>query len=360
MKTTTLALFFFCQLALAAPSGNQVKKHMNVIEKNLINLIPLAIDSAKFTDKQNNKLIEQSLGAIQNHLVHAGTHLQIHSPGQKTLRKVLQSHLDDAHQSFTNGHFEYSRRMVLATVELCTRCHTQDNKARSYSLNSKNVRELPAYQQALFLMGTRRYREAKEKFEEAYKMGKNQKIILRNLIEIQFRLGKSPQKIANYLAQFKIPKKSLLGSDVMDWTKRLKGLNPKQFSLTALKRLEKEIEKNMTVYQNPRSEIDAIYLLYLLGKNHSQFSKLQASEKLYKMAIIDNSLNQTYFFSPSLSYLETCIEGYPGQSYASKCLGQYETLVKNSFTGSAGMDLPKEVQKKFEYYRGLILKHKKK
>jgi hypothetical protein len=75
---------------------------------------------------------------------------------------------------------------------------------------------------------------------------------------------------------------------------------------------------------------------------------------LYWLAMSDRSLQFKFYDALSRLYLLECITGYSDHPYAKQCFDEYELLMIVSFSGSAGLTIPEDVQQEIDSLRKLI------
>jgi hypothetical protein len=89
---------------------------------------------------------------------------------------------------------------------------------------------------------------------------------------------------------------------------------------------------------------------YIAEHRHS----IDMPKLLYWLAMSDRSLQFKFYDALSRLYLLECITGYSDHPYAKQCFDEYELLMIVSFSGSAGLTIPEDVQQEIDSLRKLI------
>ena len=81
---------------------------------------------------------------------------------------------------------------------------------------------------------------------------------------------------------------------------------------------------------------------------NSQPPKEEIPVILYWLAIIDRSVDYSFYYSLADRYLKECMLQYTSHPYAEKCYKEYEAYVTFSYSGSRGTDIPEDVKKELK------------
>ena len=104
--------------------------------------------------------------------------------------------------------------------------------------------------------------------------------------------------------------------------------------------------------QRSIADLDTTHFLY-------QLLERPASQKfrpwvLYWLASVEKNYRLSMFDMSAENFLTECIEKYSTDKAAKKCLASYKEMQEQSFTGSRGTELPKDIVKKISKYEALV------
>ena len=81
-----------------------------------------------------------------------------------------------------------------------------------------------------------------------------------------------------------------------------------------------------------------------------------AAEILYLSGMAERHIHRGLYFSFADIYLKSCILEYPKSPFAQKCYAAYEEGMIMGYTGSAGTELPPDVQAELKSLKEKIKK----
>jgi tetratricopeptide (TPR) repeat protein len=325
-------------------------------------LQPLMVSPQSYANPGNRDQILNHLKQISQLSETLDKHHQLDSASFHISIEFLKEHIRDARQSFESGNTSYSRRMLFATLNACGSCHAQVAKPGAEWKMDTDRLEGTDFQRAEFLYALRQYSQAEpiyQKIVNEFSVGVRDRFELDRSIErvmsINLRSRRDLESAATRLKEFrknqKLPKAVLESFE--NWEKEIQALKsrstPNLQSVTAAQ-LESFIQSVLALETarqiDPKQHL--ISALYLSGLIY-QFINTRPSSAvspglLYWLASFEDSLQDDYIYSLGEFYLKECIVRYPASEAASLCYMQLEQKLVASFTGSAGVEVPADVQ----------------
>lgn len=335
-------------------------------------LQPLMVNESSYSDKTNRKQILDHLTRIHELSGDLDKHHQLDGTSFHISIEFLKDHIRDAKQSFEVGNTEYSRRMLFATLNACGSCHAQvEKKGVEWTLDTERLQG-STFEKAEFLYALRQYNQAEPMYMEIiedFKVGSTDRFELDRAIErilsINLRnrrdLSQARKRIEEFQKNKKLPKNLL--ETLPRWEKEAKELqrkSPPSIETATASQLESYVQSILpleTARQlNPDEHlVAALYLSGLIYQFVNSKSAQQISPLLlYWLATFEDSLQEDYIYSLAEFYLKECIVRYPQTETASLCYLQLEQKLVSSFTGSAGVQIPEDVQNSLNRLRAWI------
>ena len=345
--------------------------HMHTLEKNLVDIYPLALDPIEFDSQKNEKKIREAL----KNLNVASTKVN-HSPmtvmNDPTLAFIsfdFRQQLSNVDHAFSLGKKDYARFELLKMTQFCIECHTQSNKGPNFGFSqfSKKIEALPAITQAEVYIATRRFEEALKSYKEFF----NQKEIswdaqfktelaIHNALSILIRYKRDPVGAKEFLEKVEkvnfVPLylKSMIPvwqADIKKWSSEAKSMKS---SLAIVKVWIDRSNARMFEYGRLGSEVwNQLSISYLHEfLDNTRFKPYKADVLWLLGASYINGLN-SYQSSLGEKYLEVCIRTFPNSFSAHRCYFKLEEYVYDTNSGSAGTFLSIEDQRRLRELKAL-------
>ena len=367
MKITFGLLLVIVGLAAAQA---QVQVKMQEFYSILNKVRPYLTDKTSYMDTKNEKDVAEALKNFNLTVKALKKEKMAGHDDMKFRAEQLSEGLEDAEKSFRDGFKDYSFWVLKASMNNCFACHTQKSLAGTEYGFTKNAKD-DTFENADFLYIVRNYKAAIPVFEELLGHYPENKLTVENL-------ETSLQKLLYYyvrvlrndtetLAAFtKLLKNQNLPAtvrnDILAWKKYL---SVKKYrmndipQITTVKSLQEFLAARESIagdysLANQRHIVDletSHFLYQLLEKTTEVKLKpwvllgLAEVEKNYRLTMFDLSAEQ---------YLKECIQQYPKEKAAKKCLELYKEIKTASFTGSRGTDIPASVKRQFEQFEKLV------
>lgn len=369
------ALFSFLILTTPTLADDQVPPVMYEFLGQIFRVQPLMFSTSEFTKKANEAKIKEALtqlSAISKRLPHT---TRLETASFQVSVSAMQAHLQDLTAAFNSGRKEYARRMLVATLDGCSSCHTQ---VPGRNLPRWNFREDEIkggnFEKAEFLFAVRHYEEALKAYE-SFLLDFNPKkdeasrveTALRRVLVIYVRVLRNPARgLLFFEAQeknVKLPKH--MRSDIKGWMKGLEDLKKTpapdaqkatraEVEAYAQKTIEPLLEKRGAKFE-PQSFVSFLAASGMIAEFiNTRSSKEITANLLYMLGRCDAQIAHGYFFSLTDNYLRECISRFPGDKMAHKCYAELEASQTEAFTGSRGVDMPPDVKEELRKYRKML------
>jgi len=354
--------------AEAKPSTEAVPSVMYQLLGHIIKLQPYMVSEGAFGFRRNEKFILSHLKSLVQISEHLHQSERLKTPGFSVSGRILQEHLKFTLKSFRMGKKRYARRLLNAALDGCSSCHTQVSRRGAprwvFQLDQLKGSDL---EKAHFLFATRQYDAADGLYSKALAREKRSKVketILKRKLAINVRI-RGNLKMATQALQEAFRSRGMrrdLKLKIKAWLSQIKELenlpemDPKKASAQNVQDFAARALGPMDKLRDYDADSFAKYLfisgvIFEFLNSHGQNSTTPAL--LYWLAVCEHGLSKQYYYSLQEVYLEQCIRLYPGHPVAKNCYYELERQTLLSFTGSAGMQLPPDVEERFQVLKEL-------
>jgi len=363
-------------------SMGSTKKHMHSAFNSMMELTPYLTDDKKFIDPDNEEKIYSYIDELS--LAFKGVHnkKRFSNSHFSPSLKVLRRHVEETRIAFSAKQKYFAKNRLRATQSLCISCHTQlktkasknilfEMRTKAWKLNDDFQKAEVFYLLRDYPTATRSYlsyiNRSLEKAKSIKKISSQGILPLskieqsfKRLLHLNTKVFFKPTKAIEIFRKYKRVKELPLEmrSDLDSWLSSLKKWEKDKRiqKITTISELENYYLNNIS--QKLESDRDPVDLLILSGRVF-ELMKLNRviqddAKALFWLGFADRQLNFSYYFSMADIYLTECIEKYPRNPVAKRCLSEYRSSVKMGYTGSAGENIPKVLQDKIKNYEQLI------
>jgi len=375
-KISSLFLFFvfglkpvLAQQAFLKDEATELQLAMNQMSEDFFKLRIFARSDKEFSDPKNDAEIKKLLANVVRSakITHKNNKL---STGNYVISSdALIEHLVANEKLFLSDRKDFARWTTVSTQFVCMSCHTQfPSYGKKFELSSEQKKLFSDFEQAEFLFASRDYDQALLLYE---------KILANSEKYGVMDLEKSAERIVVYYARLRRDFKAALAklqqieanvkapdflkSELKMWIEQSKFLltlpdfDPKTCTEKQILDLIKKL-KNPVQLKN--SENLFVIHQYVAGLLY-EFLKTRPPSKvtpeiMYELAVLDDLLDQNFFFSLGDIYLRECISRFPKSKAARRCYAELEERTVLSFTGSRGVSVPKDVQEDLKKLKKLL------
>jgi hypothetical protein len=297
-------------------------------------------------------------------------HFQRQQAGSQVTYGLLQERLAEAIRFGDQRNVNLMRNATIDAFSLCAGCHTQDKHAVP-AFGVSKLRELDAYLVAEFSFLTRDYEAALISLSNY--LGSDERTARRDanaldrVLVITAEVYADPplavQTLGALRPQFDSDSYERRRLDA--WLSVLGRLVEEKhalqspLALRSVGALDRFLENEWPALRATMSihEQEAYWVVIRGQLNQLMTAGSRDREipvLLYWLAVSDRAVHYRFYDSMSRSFLERCIESYPRNPVAVRCLKEYEMLVLASFSGSGGTSIPDEVRDRVETLRQRI------
>jgi len=366
------ALALFLISSLYAEQSAQVPQVMYEFMGQFYRLQPLMFSTKAFTKKENDAVIRDALANLSKNAGKLPHSSRLSTASFQVTATAMQSHLRELSDAYIAGRKEYARRMLVATMDGCSSCHTQV-PGRNLPQWTYRDNELKGsdFDKAEFMFTTRHYKESLEKYAAFIKaFGPKDEVLqletsLRRMLVVYVRIFHDAEggiKALEPHMNNKLLPRHVRG-DIKGWIAGLQDLkkspapNPQkatkqEVEIYAKKAIEPLLKKSGARFQ-PKSFVSFLAASGLVMDFINTRDEV-TPELLHLLARCDAQIAQGFFFSLTDNYLRECIVRFPESPVAKQCFKDFEDSMTNEFTGSRGSDLPDDVQAELKRYKKML------
>jgi cytochrome c553 len=316
------------------------------------NLQPLMVSAKRFSATENQFNIQTRL----NHLAEISNNLKheqrLGSPFFSVMTDILPMHMEELKESFKDGHKEYARTMLNATLDACSSCHGQVKAKQSHLWRfSPDTIKGSTFEKAEFLFAVRQYDEAYPRYQKvvldfkptsATPLDQEVQDALSRKLSILIRskrnLAEAYKEIERDISKPNLPAvvKSALKSDLASVKQLQKITVPnlttaksKDMETFAARTLGKSTDISWSGNKNGVPHLFVSGILY-------EYVQLQPFSEIgpgiyYWLAKCEKRISKNYFFPVAEFYLKECIERFPLSYEAKLCFNELEENTYNNF-----------------------------
>ena len=292
----------------------------------------------------------------------AEPHFSLRSPTYRVSFDVIKQHITQIQISLHYKNLAYARNMLKELTSICASCHTQDTQGRTLFSGTTRERFANDAQFAEFNYITRDYADAL-RYYEAF-LEKNTDIsetelltAVKRILTIYTQIYNQPGEAAKELGKYTSHKSlnDFSKKTLKDWIEGLNEMQAQGYSKVTqpdFKTIEMYANKMFGPLDDPATAVfptkkEAVSRVWLRGLLYHYLNTSPPTDEvpkiLYWLAIIDRSINYSFYYSLADLYLKQCIVAYPNHPYAEKCYNEYRDYVIFSYSGSSGTNIPQDV-----------------
>jgi len=372
-------------LSLSLQAKEDTKKVMNEVFNSFSDLMDLNYPLDEFIAGKNDEKIKTHLEIIRNSFNKSNHNKTFKQVGFRPSFETILDYLDLTIESFRTGHKQFAHTRISGLPNVCLSCHGQltDSYSSQFKIRLSRIEAKKFggdFEYAHFLLALKSSQKAGTLFEkfigDEIKRTKTSREIfngaridtaLRKILTIHTRY--SPDiKLA--IKTFKRIQKNndlekTYQTQIDSWITQLQGLEKitkDDFRPKGDETVRKFIEtKLQTIVKNNYSIEDGSFDVALsIGAgafyyylNQNPYTDM-APELLYWIALYDRRMNSNMFYAISDLYLIECVKRYPKSPFAKRCYEEYENSLMVGFSGSSGVNLPLEEEKKLKDLKKLL------
>jgi hypothetical protein len=377
MQRWRIALFAGLLAASSAPAAEQsagsreTRAVMDEIFEALAEVLPPSLDEQRFADPARREAIQAALAK----LAAGGAQLEAHGRARDAsfgfLSQSLARDTEDIRRRYAEGRTEEARFLLHELTQDCVACHSRLPSEKDASLGARLMAEervaaLPLDERARLEFATRQFERAQVSHEALLASPDyaandlDLTGMLDEYLELCLRVRRDYERAARTLERFAArpdvgPR---LRVRAERWVESLRELAKRKPAATPLA----EAEALLAIAQDRRrfpDERDALVWDLAASAELLRFADAtppgpDAALAFFRLGEIESRIGRSFWLSQTEAYLETSIRMAPGAPFAPKALDQLEEFLASGYTGSAGRQVPADVQKRLAELRSLV------
>jgi hypothetical protein len=359
------------QAAPDAAESRETRAVMEPIFQALAEVLPASLDEQRFADPAQREAI---LAALTK-LAAGGSRLEAHGRQRDAsfgfLSVSLARDTEEIRRRYAEGRSEEARFLLHEVTQDCVACHSRLPSERDASLgrrlmDEERVATLPLDERARLEFATRQFERAQATHEALLASTEypandlDLTGVLDEYLELCLRVRRDHERAARTLTAFAArpdvgPR---LRVRVERWVESLR-------ELAARKPLAAPLEEAQALLalagDRARFPDERDALVYDLAASAELLRFADATPPgpaaalaFFRLGEIESRIGRSFWLSQTEAYLETAIRMAPGEPFAPQALEQLEEFLVSGYTGSAGRQVPPDVQKRLAELRGLV------
>ncbi len=338
-----------------------IRIRMDQIAQSFRELERFLPSQERFSDSANEATISSALAKLSTsfyEVLQTSAHGHVKDPGFQVTLRVVSEMIDDAKNRFKEGKKGYALWRLRTTASHCVTCHTRYEVPTPLASQLAPEELADDFSKGEFYLATRQFEEAAKYFLKSARVpppGRTRLDALRKWLVIQTRVWAEPARaldeLRNFTSQYKL--NSLELETVSQWSNSLSSWkNEKVVEVDALRKAESLIRQGLGSNDLLYGNVGAVELLRATALLHKMLedesSKTRRGHALYLLGLTYSRLPLFFLDELPELLLEQAIREIPGSEDARLAYKLYTEVVSLGFTGSAGTEIPDDIQLKFK------------
>jgi len=343
---------------------------MSKIGQTMEALFPIIFNVDKFNAVGANRETTAAVEKLSHLFKESKPHFDTRSPTYRVSFDVISGQLEETSLALKHKNLNHARNLLKELVSICASCHTQDTSTRVLFKSMQRSHFDSDLEYAEFNYMTRNYDEAivfyDKHLQSSTPISEAELLTaIKRLLTIHTQVynqpGEGEKQLAKYrqhVAHTDFSKKSL-----EQWLLGLKALsdnNTSKISNITYDIVAKKVQQILGDLEEPGSaefpsKKEKVARVWLRGLLYHYLNTNPPKEEvpaiLYWLAIIDRSINYSFYYSLADSYLKECMLSYSSHDYAKKCYQEYEQYLTFAYSGSRGTDIPDDIQQELKHLK---------
>lgn len=343
---------------------------MQLLTQHLSEMLPTLTDPKAPTDKDRKKLFESQIIALKKiaHNMNENTVVPDSDPSLKLVGKRFEDNLKLTLDSFETGHTEFARSSFKNALAQCVQCHTRTNVGPALAQPQfiTSLQNVAIVERVQFLVASRYFDDAMNEISSTVKSEKElsvatwEKLVQMGLIiNVRYRNDvKQSQQFIQLLAQNKNTP-PFIKHQLPFWQRSIKEWSRKTQPPVNLTTAKQMVQRGDSSQKASRGEGGTIEYLRAAGLLHQFLSNSQTpnikAEALMQLGSIYENVGEIGAWSMNEDYYELCIRTSPHTDIAKKCFEKFKASTISGFSGTSGVNIPEDVQKRMTELQTIAL-----
>jgi hypothetical protein len=356
----------------AEPEDTETAQTMAELVGNLEYLLPLSFDSERFSSPAEREAIRSHLRLLVDQSARLETHATAHGAAFGSLSRSFAKDARLIDERYREGKPDEARFLLHELTDACVACHSRLPDAASRPLGrrlaeSPEVAALPLDERVRIEAATRQFDRALGSYEELFASDRltPQDLdlggYLDTYVELCLRVRRDAARPRRALEQLAARKDATRAErEVLTaWVASLRELEKRErlgdpvaegAALLAL-------AKDRSRYPDDRRAL--VYYVAASGELHRalaepELSPVRTAQAYYGLGLVESRVGRAFWLSQTEDLLEAAIRVDPGGPWAEPSWQLLEEFLASGYTGSAGGELPADVQARLGELRALI------
>jgi hypothetical protein len=377
MRTIRAALLLAAALgaagpALAAAEAESPRPTMNQIFEAVSFLLPLSLDETRFADPAQAPKVEQALQSLVRSADALQEHGKRRSEGFGYLSRSLGDDVRLIQSHYAAHRFAEARFLLHLLTDTCFACHSrlpeeQRSRLANRFLERPELEQLSAQERARLQVATRQFDAALASYEKIFTdpeippaqmdLGGYFVDYLTVAIRVRRDLERPGPPLERLAARADTT--TYLRRRAEGWVQSLAELRKTGGLRPGLETARAWIERARAMSEFPSDHDGLVYdmaasaALHQFVESAPRDQKAALAEAYYLLGVTEARSRRNYWVSETELYLEAAIRAAPGSSFAHDAYDLLEEFTVFGYTGSAGENVPQDVQAKLDELRKL-------
>jgi len=363
-------------LAVAAPGAGaeepEPRTTMHRVFEALSQLLPVAMEEDQWSDPDQVEAIQTWLDVLAGATRDLAAHARTRDPGFRYLSYSLAANVEEIKYRFEAGRADQARYFLLESTKNCVACHSGLPRAREFPLAGKlteslELERLSPHEQAQIAVMTRRFEDALSIWEDLFR---DENVppasldlggYLLDYLEIAIRVVgdvERPLPVLKALAEREdaSPQLSML---LEVWRDDLKQYGPEihgEVSLDHARKLVGSTDLDDAGAAGRERMVRDIVATTVLRRFIDQESVTDPdlARAFYLLGFVERRSVGSFWVPQAEFHFEACMRLDADGPYARDAFRLYEESIQIGYGGSAGVQLPVDVQAKLQELRKLV------
>jgi len=338
-------------------------------------LLPLIYRNETPSTPATKARIEQQIDNMLTHINEVQHSVAPRSDTYQVSYQTLITQLQQAKQALATGRERHGIYLLRSATSVCATCHTQDEHSVNWLTPVGKDMEDPFIAGEYFFM-TRQYDRAYATYlgqlRQQHELDYDQRTLtaVDRMLVTALQMQKDPQQIVSTLQEFTHREHihPSLKKDLTAWISGITELqkltdirqHPKPDTVMAMANQWIGAGKNGPLGRIFMEETRRPQIVWLRGELYRNLNTATEHDKiaslLYWLALSDRVLEYRFYYSLADMYLKQCMLEYSDTPIAQQCYREYENYIVFSYSGSAGTDIPPEIDQELETLKAKVFK----
>lgn len=350
----------------------KTREMMGKIFSSVAIVLPLSLSPKKFEDPTKKEAISKALKELAENAIGLENHGKHLDQSFSFMSRSLAFDSREILQRFEQGKFNQARYLVQHVTENCIACHTRlpgpDSPKADKFFATIDMQELTLPEKAKLQTALRQFDNGMETYEtillsndfSADELGLSDTIV--DYLLVAIRVKSDLMRAADTLDKFRkrgdLP--LYLSHNVEQWGDSLRTVaKMKSSSKPALSQARTMIEAGKKLMLFPVDRQALVYNLVASSILHrylesGRADSVSSAEAYFLLGTAESLTGRSFWVSPTSSYLEASVRLNPKSPFARKAYDLLEEALIFEYSGSAGVHLPEDVERKLIELRQLL------